>query len=291
MRETEVAGEASSVPPEVDFIARVAAAAEKKKSQKTHDRAKRSERPSLKEGVTGEAEGAVKPEKKKKTDPLAEKLLKKWKRKGNDMSTFFVAADDQRRLRCQLCGTEIATKRDTVKAHVVGKKHQDLQAKKVEEAEMQPKLEELERLKKEREEAGRRRERDAVGTAHRRRVLKMLIKHGIPPGRLYDDLKELLEEPREFRISLGYPQDLVRDHLPALIEDHDKQLRGVLKGKLVSYFADASPRFAEAFVVGVRWCEEDFTIRQEVVDFQLFDQPLTGNDYTGLVMKAFELVG
>jgi hypothetical protein len=27
------------------------------------------------------------------------------------------------------------------------------------------------------------------------------------------------------------------------------------------------------------------------VDFQLFDQPLTWNDYTGLVMNAFEVVG
>jgi hypothetical protein len=181
------------------------------------------------------------------------------------MSTFFVATDDKRRLRRQLCGTEIATKSDAVKAHVAGKKHHVLQTKKAEDAKTQPKLEELERLKKELEEAGRRRERDALGTAHRRRVLAMLIEHGIPPGRLYADLKELLEEAREFRISLGYPQDLVRDHLPALIADHDKELRGVLKGKLVSYFAD--PRFAEAFVAGVRWCENDFTIRQEVWTF------------------------
>ena len=284
--------EEATCTAKVDFFAAAAAAVEKKKSSSAHERAKRSERPS-KKGGEGEADGAgaVKPEKKKRADPLATKLLKKWKRKGSNKSTFFVATKDERRLRCQLCGKEVGTKSDTIKKHIAGQKHQELQAKKVEAAKTQPKLEELERLKQEREEAGRRRDRDAVGTAHRRRILATLIEHGIPPGRLYGDLKELLEEAREFRISIGYPQDLVRDHLPALIADHDKKLRGALKGKLVSFFADASPRFAEAFVVGVRWCEVDFTIRQEVVDFQLFSQPLTGNDYTGLVMKAFETVG
>ena len=101
----------------------------------------------------------------------------------------------------------------------------------------------------------------------------------------------MLEEVREIRLSLGYPQDLVRDHLPALSADHATRLRALLKDKAVSFFADASPRFAEAFVIGVRWCESDFTIRQEVLDFRLFDQPLTGNDYTGLVMTAFESFG
>jgi hypothetical protein len=285
-RETDVVEEPRS---QVDFFA-AAAAAQKKKSDKAHERAKRAEHmPNIADGVGAAEEGVKRPKTKK--DPLAEKLLAKWKRKGDERGGFFKATSDAHRLHCQLCGWDIATKSDTIKDHVNSKKHKEKMEEAAQEEKTQPRLNELEALKRAREEAARQSERNMRAKEHRRRVLVMLLEHGIPPGRLYGDLKELLEEAREYRISLGYPEDLVRDHLPVVIAGHDAVLRAGLKGNYVSFFADASPRFAEAFVVGFRWIEDDFTIRQEVADFQLFDQPLTGNDYTGLVMKAFETVG
>jgi hypothetical protein len=102
----------------------------------------------------------------------------------------------------------MAMKSDTIEDHVKSKKHQEKQKKAAEAVKTQPRLNELEELKKAREEAVRQSERNLRGKEHRRRVLMMLLRHGIPPGRLYGDLKELLEEAREFRISVGYPEDL-----------------------------------------------------------------------------------
>ncbi len=198
---------------------------------------------------------------------------------------------DPRKLQCKLCGNEFATKSDTVEGHLKSQRHSDGLRKEEEKAKSQPKIEDLPKIREEKKEEAVRRERDIVASAHRRRVLVMCMQHGISPECLHSDLKELLEEERPFRIALGHQTDLVRAHLPTLIDEHMRGLRTTLTGKLVAYFADASPRFDEAFVVGVRWCEANFVIRQEVVDFRLFQEPLTGKDYSCLVLSGLESVG
>jgi hypothetical protein len=83
--------------------------AKQKQSDKAHDRAKRKERPPKQEEGTGAAEGAVKPEKKKKKDPNAEKLVVKWKRKGKtELSEVFVVGKEVDKLQCQLCGKPVS---------------------------------------------------------------------------------------------------------------------------------------------------------------------------------------
>jgi hypothetical protein len=83
----------------------------------------------------------------------------------------------------------------------------------------------------------------------------------------------------------------VKDHLGTLIEQHLHWLRGEIRGQKLTVICDASPRFAEAFVVVVRWVTDEFIIRQEIGDFQLFDSPLCGKDYTSLVLNTVEALG
>ncbi len=123
---------------------------------------------------------------------------------------------------------------------------------------------------------------------HRARVLRVLLRFNISVDKLDGDFKELLEEKREQRMSLGEKSNLVRDHLGPLIAEKLEYLKGEIRGQNVSFVADASPRFAEGFIVILRWILPDLVIRQEIIEFRLFDSPLKGQDYTHLVIAALE---
>lgn len=132
--------------------------------------------------------------------------------------------------------------------------------------------------------------RDAT-RQHRKRVLKTLLTHGIPVNKVEGDLKRLFEEARPQAIPLGHKSDLSRNFMRELVTEQQALLKDFVAGRNISFFADGSPRFAEACLIGVRVCSDEFDIEQKILRFSLFNRPLTGEEWATIVFDAFEEIG
>jgi hypothetical protein len=222
-------------------------------------------------------------EKEGKSKNKAKKLLNRMSVEAeykNALVVLEAATYDPDRVHCTLCRNDFQAKRDTLIDHLKRKKHVRLALPSTAVSPSgQQTVASMFGFKEE-----------AVNPAlmHRCRVVKVFLQSGISVDKIEGELKNLLEEARPQALSLGHYSNLVRDHLPSLVLDHSEWLASVLKGKKLCLIADASPRFAEGFVVVTRWIEHDFSIRQEILDFKLFDSPLKGLDYVHCVLEAID---
>lgn len=262
-----------------------------KKSKLSKKRTKRSRdgNEQEKEREKGEEDGEEGRKKGREENPDAQKILKKLK-KAKDPNASHLEAVGAQMLRCKLCNSMFGTKSSTRVRHFGLQSHLDLLEQALKTG-IQTTLDSFSKGIDQRKAKEVKADEKAKAQEHRKRVLLACLQHGVPVDALEGTLRELLEEARETRISIGHSSNLVRDFLEEIVQSHEEALKKELSDQCVSFFADGSPRFAEGVVIGFRWVMPDFSIRQEVVEFNLFEQSLTGENYVSLLLNTLDKFG
>jgi hypothetical protein len=128
---------------------------------------------------------------------------------------------------------------------------------------------------------------------HRRRVLETLLQRGIPISALDGDLKELLEEKREHRLSLGHPTDLVRTHLAVLEKELFKvDLAAVEAGNgVASLLFDGYSADGNFAIVIMRTVSATFEICERCVYLHIFKDHLDNVDWARVLQGIITNLG
>ena len=98
--------------------------------------------------------------------------------------------------------------------------------------------------------------------SHRQRVMRAWVASGLPINALQGDLKELLEEKRDMRLSLGHTSNLTRSTIePLLAELNQIDLETVsVSGGFYALYWDGYSKKDEHACVVMRCCSEHFVV-------------------------------
>jgi hypothetical protein len=123
---------------------------------------------------------------------------------------------------------------------------------------------------------------------HRIRVAKAVFSHSISINEVQQegDLKELLEESRPRRLTLG--SSLVKDTKAILINEVTARYTTELKGKDVLLTWDSTPRQDDVCAVLLSYVTEDFNVVDRLASLQLFGRQLDGREWIDVILKALE---
>lgn len=250
-----------------------------KKSKRARPRAT----PVKKQQDTGEVVGEATPaapakgkkvkrsaEKVVKEDPKPEAALAAFRANAKYKGQHDVLVVDGTSLHCDLCGKSFGTRANVWKDHLEGAKHQ----KKLEERKNAPRIS------------------DALGVAdqktemaHRLRVAEAFFEAGIELSKCKGKLRDLLEEKRPMRISVGDATNLSRQVMVPLTEkQNSKDVEAVLTGdSLGSFIFDGYSRKDEHAAVVLRTCTRDFQISERLVSCKMYQKGLTGKQWLRVV--------
>ena len=176
------------------------------------------------------------------------------------------------KLFCSACREELSSKKSSLLNHFESNKHQ---------------------MGKERLRLGEKRERDIYKSlqdydrrvhpsgetlpestrVYRVKVVTSLLKAGIPLYKV-DSLRDILEE---HAFSLSASTNL-RQLVPFVLENEISQLKRSIYGKHVGVIFDGTTHVCEAFVVLLRYIDDDWVIRQKVCRMMLLAKSLTGEE-------------
>lgn len=235
-------------------------------------------------------------EKKSRKAPKANKLLKKMGKRNHaehkHLQWVSLIADDNGRFHCNACGTSFSTVASTRESHWESKKHKDKVAEKLAEEEKKKKpagftqvsMLEVDKMA----EAARRRKeeeklRDRRVAAHRKRVLKAFAERGLPIDVLDGDLRELLEEARPERLSLGHKSHLARDFMDGLADEENELLVKDHRNQEVAINYDATPMNDDVAIVVSRTCTEEFSLQHRLVAVKRFKRSLTSAHWQNVI--------
>jgi hypothetical protein len=253
---------------------------EAKKSKRARPRATGTP---MKPQATGDAETSgtpSAPSKTKKTKRTADKVVKEDPTPDVALAAFRASPNyaDQRDVlvvngklvHCNLCGKSFGTRANVWKDHLEGQKHK----KNLAQRKSMPAI------------------HDAFGAgdqkaemAHRLRVVEAFFEAGIELSKCKGKLKELLEEKRPLRLSVGDASNLARQAMgPLTQKQNEMDVSAVLAGdSLGAFIFDGYSRKDEHAAVVLRTCTSGFEISERLVSCKMYQKGLTGKQWLRVV--------
>jgi hypothetical protein len=187
-----------------------------------------------------------------------------------------VSKESPVQLHCNACGTTFGTRANVVKRHIESKSHLAKVEAQEAKAKAQASLEEAFA----RQQDGAQKKAEAV---HRERTLAALAEANVAVNALtVTSFKELLEEDRPQRLSLGDPSDMARDHLAVVVaqRDTDDLERVLASGGIGTLIVDGNSEKEEFAIIVLRTCDESFMIDERIVHMKMFRKTLNGQQWT-----------
>ena len=108
---------------------------------------------------------------------------------------------------------------------------------------------------------------------YRVKVVTSLLKAGTPLNKV-DCLRDIL---KKHAFSLSASTNL-RQLVPSVLENELRELKSSISGKHVGVIFDGTTHVCEAFVVVLRYVDEDWVIKQKVCGMMLLAKSLTGEE-------------
>jgi hypothetical protein len=227
-------------------------------------------------------------EKKAKSDPTPADALKKMREdeKLKQHVRFFAVLGDK--LHCNLCGISFGTRSNVRRDHIGSAKHVRLLG-----GEGEKKQHTIASLFESGMKAAEKFQLMKVTDAHRLRVMDALMESNIKIGQLGPKMIELLEENRDFRLSLGDVTHLARATLPVLTAMADKGDIAAVHdgGNLGSFQFDGYSRKDEFAGIVLRTTTKDFVIEERAVACKMFKRGLTGQEWYQVVDRERRKLG
>ena len=199
-------------------------------------------------------------------------------------------------LHCNLCGTTFGTRKNVWKTHIAGKRHVAklgcTPAGPGRPATVQASLPQLVGSGID-AAANSIREKTKVETVHRVRVVRSVISSNMALSAIDGDMKELLEEKRDMRLSLGDTSNLARQTLPTISKalDQEDALTVSAGGGVYSLFFDGFCETDEHSLVVMRTCTKNFQLSERVASVRLWDGNLKGTQWVRIVDQARRRLG
>jgi hypothetical protein len=252
---------------------------EAKKSKRARPRAVGKGKP-VEQQQDAEARAGSKDSKKQKSKRSLEKVSKDDPKPEAALAAFKACASykDQHDLlvvfgtllHCNLCGKSFGTRANVWKDHLEGKKHM----KKLAERKNAPPIANVFAVADQKAEF-----------AHRLRVAEAFFEAGIELSKCKGKLKELLEERRAIRLSVGDSTNLSRQVMgPLTVRQNEGDLAAVLRGdSLGSFIFDGYSRKDEHAAVVLRTCSSSFDLSERLVCCKMFQKGLTGKQWLRVV--------
>ena len=185
-------------------------------------------------------------------------------------------------LWCRCCGSKFGTRKNVWQDHLKTPSHTENASRPVQQRLLFGKGADSTA------EALKRKQLAEEQVAHRIRVAKMVFSHSISVHEVQEDsdLKELLEEPRARRLTLG--SNLARDTKALLVSDVTDRYRSELKGKDVLLTWDSTPRHEDVCAVLISFVTDDFKVVDRLAALRLFGRQLDGGEWLDVILKALE---
>jgi hypothetical protein len=176
-------------------------------------------------------------------------------------------------LHCNLCGTTFGTRSNVWKNHLKGKRHVDKLAKR-----RGMSIQNAFQAQGKKDDA-------KAEQAHRLRVAEAFFEQGIELNKCRGKLKELLEEVRPMRLSVGDASNLARQVMDPLTKAQDEDdLQVVLAGNSRGTFIfDGYSRKDEHSAVVLRVCTSEFEIVERLVSCKIFQKGLNAKQWLRVV--------
>lgn len=196
---------------------------------------------------------------------------------------FIVALDGQ--LHCNLCGTTFGTRKNVWEGHLTTKKHKTLlEGKKTEVPGQRPVVQVTLNQLVGAAAAGSQQPAKAE-MEHRVRVVRAAISSNMGLSAVKGDMKELLEEQRDVRLSLGDSSHLARQTLPTISAALDEEDAAAVSagGGLYSLFFDGFSEKDEHSLVVMRTCTADFQLSERATSVRLWAGSLKGPNWVRIV--------
>lgn len=200
-----------------------------------------------------------------------------------DAKYVVVSRESKTRLWCNVCGSDFGTRSNVWKKHVTSDSHCANVA--AEEEKPKPKPKPLAAFFLENEKA---QAEVTIANRHRQRVLEAFLEQGIPLSKCSGKLKELLEEKRDERVSVGHVSHLAQNHLPAFVSELDRlDLMAVKNGDgRCSFMFDGYSSNGDYAIVIMRVVLSDFSIVERCVALRIYRDHLDHIDWTNLVVDT-----
>ena len=112
-------------------------------------------------------------------------------------------------------------------------------------------------------------------------VVTTFLKAGIPLEKI-DMLRELLEEGGRSLTSSSHLRQLI----PFVLNQELERLKKMIAGRAVSVIFDGTTHVAEAFVVVLRFIDDEWTVHQKVAQLLLLEKSLTGEEVARLLVEV-----
>jgi hypothetical protein len=218
------------------------------------------------------------PEVAKEEDPEPAVALAALALKYKDQREFFKAEGSQ--LHCGLCGNTFGTRSSVWKKHVKTQRHVSA-------------LAERRKVVGIAEALSKQKPPEKVEMTHRQRVAEAFFESGIELNKMRGKLKELLEESRPFRITIGDASNLARQVVgPLVVAQNEEDLRAVERGGgLGSFIFDGYSRKDEHAAVVLRTCSTDFELSERLVSCKMYQKGLTGKQWLRVVDEERRRLG
>lgn len=188
-------------------------------------------------------------------------------------------------LHCNLCGTSFGTRKNVWESHFNSKKHLSKLLGVASSTGVTKVQRTLEDMAEKKEELNQQATVAKAEESHRQRVMRAWVASGLPINALQGDLKELLEEKRDMRLSLGHTSNLTRSTIEPLLAELDQiDLETVsVSGGFYALYWDGYSKKDEHACVVMRCCSEHFVVVERVVEVRLFTKGLSGVNWTRVV--------
>ena len=187
------------------------------------------------------------------------------------------------KLFCRACREELAVKKSVVKNHVQSVKHESSKGRlKEKEKRDSDIVDALQRYTKQIHPKG---ETLSDNTrVYRVKVVRAFLRAGVPLQKI-DSFRELLEESA---FSLSSSQHM-RDLIPFIRSEEQRQTMEELRGRDVSVIFDGTTHVAEAMAIVVRCVNSDWTITQRLVRALLVTKSMCGEEVARELIAALSI--
>ena len=176
------------------------------------------------------------------------------------------------KLFCRACREELSVKKSVVKNHIESTKHRVSKSRLKEREKRDSDI--VDALQKYSKEVHPKGETLSDNTrVYRAKIVRAFLKAGIPLQKI-DSFREILEESA---FSLTGSQHM-RQLIPFIRSEEQRQTQEEIKGKEVSVIFDGTTHVAEAMAVVVRYISNDWKITQRLVRALLVTKTMSGDE-------------
>jgi hypothetical protein len=210
------------------------------------------------------------PEAAEEEDPKPAVALAALAKKYKDQREFFKAEGSL--LHCGLCGNTFGTRSTIWKRHIKTQRHATA-------------LDERRKMSSIVDALSNQKPPEKVEMAHRKRVAEACFEAGIELSKVRGKLKELLEEARPSRLTIGDASNLPRQVVgPLIVAQNEGDLRAAeAGGGRGSFIFDGYSRRDEHAAVVLRTCSSDFELSERLISCKMYQKGLTGKQWLRVV--------